>query len=61
MMMETAEIVLYAMWRQAEDEGRHLTVDTHAVGAAMSDIDLFERHVHLNKTDNGRTLRIQFG
>lgn len=59
MMMETSEIVLYAMWRQAEKEGRHLIVNAEEVAYAMADIDLYERHVHL--TRSGATeLRVQF-
>lgn len=58
MMMETAELVLYAMWKQAEEEGRHLLVDPEKVAFAMADIDLYERHVHLTKSAG--SLRIQF-
>lgn len=59
MMMELAEVVLYAMYRQAEAEGRQLLVSAEAVGEAMSDIDLYERHVHLKRS--GQQLRVQFG
>ncbi len=60
MMIELAEAVLYAMWRKSEDEGTQLFVDTQALGDAMGDIDRYERHVHLTKTDGGRRLRVQF-
>ena len=60
MMIDAAECVLYAMWRQAEDEGRHLIVDKAAVVDAMTDIDRYDRHVHLTKVDGGRSVRIQF-
>jgi hypothetical protein len=59
--MEMSEVVLYAMYKQAEAEGRHLIVEADAVGRAMADVDLYERHVHLSKADGGRTLRVQFG
>ncbi len=58
MMMETAEIVLYAMWKQATAEGRHLLVNAEEVAFAMADIDLMERHVHLQKS--GHEVRVQF-
>jgi len=60
MLMELAEVVLYAMWKQANDEGRHLLVDKEAVADAMADIDGYDRHVHLTKVGPAE-LRVQFG
>lgn len=59
-MLDMAEVVLYAMWKQATQEGRVLLVDKEAVAEAMADIDGYDRHVHL-ATSGTHELRVQFG
>lgn len=59
-MLDMAEVLLYAMWQQAENEGRWLIVEEKALGHAMADIDGYGRHVHVSPAGGDGELRVVF-
>lgn len=58
-MVDLAEVVLHAMWAQAQAEGRQLVVDEMQVGRALTELDGYGRHCHLSPGGEGQ-LRVEF-
>jgi hypothetical protein len=59
-MLDLAEIVLRAMWDQAEAEGRHLYVDETHLGHAIAGLgDGYGHMVKLTATGDGH-MRVEY-
>lgn len=55
-MIELAEPVLYALWKQAVDEGRELVVDEQQIGHALAEMHTGDgrfRHCELRPHGDG--------